>query len=149
MRPRVAMHVARPDENDVERPVRSFEPHEVARLPLDEYELSTIQQGMEQVISGAQGTARDAFAGFPVGNIPVAGKTGTSELGDVGAAADLQDAWFVSYAPADDPRYVVVVYLEKSGNGGESAAPIAREIYEGLFGLDQTLDVQLGQDESG
>jgi len=148
MRPRVAMQVARPDENDVEHPVRSFEPHEVARLPLDEYELSVIQQGMVQVVSGAQGTARGAFAGFPVGEIPVAGKTGTSELGDVGTAANLQDAWFVSYAPANDPKYVVVVYLEKSGHGGESAAPIAREIYEGLFGLDDNLDVQLGQDAS-
>ena len=149
MRPRVAMQVARPDKNDVEQPLRTFDPHEVARLPLDEYELSMIQQGMEQVISGAQGTARSAFSGFPVGNIPVAGKTGTSELGDVGPLANLQDAWFVSYAPANDPKYVIVVYLEKSGNGGESAAPIARQIYEGLFGLDDSLDVQLGQDESG
>jgi len=149
MRPRVAMQVARPDERDVEHAVQSFEPHEVAQLPLDEYELSVIQQGMELVVSGAQGTAREAFAGFPVANIPVAGKTGTSELGDVGPTAELQDAWFVSYAPANDPKYVIVVYLEKSGNGGESAAPIAREIYEGLFGLDRTMDVQLGQDESG
>jgi len=150
MRPRVAMQVARPDENDVEHPVRTFEPHEVARLPLDEYELSVIQQGMVQVVSGAQGTAREAFAGFPVANIPVAGKTGTSELGDVGPTANLQDAWFVSYAPANDPKYVVVVYLEKSGHGGESAAPIAREIYEGLFGLDSSAgDVNLGQDASG
>ncbi|MBW3594441.1 MAG: penicillin-binding protein 2 [Actinobacteria bacterium] len=149
MQPRVAMQVGRPDEDDVEHPVRTFEPHEVARLPLDETELSVIRQGMVDVVAGSQGTARTAFSGFPVSTFPIAGKTGTSELGDVGPTANLQDAWFVSYAPADDPQYVVVVYLEKSGHGGESAAPIAREIYEGLFGIDSSLDVRLGQDASG
>lgn len=146
-RPQVAMQMARPDENDVEETVRAFEPAASAELPLDDLELSVIQQGMVDVVSGPSGTARAAFAGFPLTNIPVAGKTGTAELttGDT----NLLDAWFVSYAPADDPKYAVVIYLEKSGNGGESAAPIAREIYEGLFGLDESLDIQLGEDDSG
>lgn len=146
-RPQVAMQMARPDENDVEQPTRTFTPEATAELPLDEFELSVIQQGMVDVISGPSGTARAAFAGFPVTNIPVAGKTGTAEL--TTESTQLQDAWFVSYAPADDPKYVVVVYLEKSGNGGESAAPIAREIFEGLFGLDNSLDITLGEDDSG
>lgn len=144
-RPRVAWQLARPDENDVEHTIKEFEPHEVAHLPLDALELSVIQQGMRDVVEGNAGTAQAAFSGFPLTNIPVAGKTGTSELGET----DLQDAWFVSYAPADDPQYVVVIYLEKSGHGGESAAPIAREIYEGIFGVDQGISVQLGVDESG
>ena len=144
-RPRVAWQIARPDENDVEQTVKEFEPHEVAHLPLDPLEISVIQEGMRDVVEGTGGTARTAFSGFPLTNLPVAGKTGTSELGET----DLQDAWFVSYAPADEPQYVIVVYLEKSGHGGESAAPIAREIYEGIFGIDQGISVQLGVDESG
>ena len=44
-------------------------------------------------------------------------------------------AWFASYAPADHPQYVVVVMLEQAGHGGETAAPIARRILEGLFNL--------------
>ena len=145
--PQVAMQLARPDDDDVEQPIRDFEPKQRAQLPLDPLELSVIQQGMIDVTAGSSGTARDAFAGFPLANIPVAGKTGTAEL--TSESTNLQDAWFVSYAPANDPKYVVVVYLEKSGHGGESAAPIAREIYEGLFGLDQSLDINLGQDASG
>ena len=145
--PQVAMQMARPDENNVEQPVRMFEPKATAQLPLDPTELSVIQQGMVDVTAGPAGTARDAFAGFPLTNIPIAGKTGTAEL--TSESTQLQDAWFVSYAPADDPKYVVVIYLEKSGHGGESAAPVAREIYEGLFGLDNSLDVNLGQDASG
>jgi penicillin-binding protein 2 len=146
-RPQVAMQMARPDENDVEQPIRTFEPEATGELPLDEFELSVIQQGMVDVIAESSGTARDAFAGFPLTNVPVAGKTGTAEL--TSESTQLQDAWFVSYAPADDPKYVVVVYLEKSGHGGESAAPVAREIFEGLFGLDNSLDINLGQDASG
>jgi cell division protein FtsI/penicillin-binding protein 2 len=44
---------------------------------------------------------------------------------------------------------VVVVYMEKSGHGGESAAPVAREIWEGIFNLDKETSVRLGQDNSG
>jgi penicillin-binding protein 2 len=146
MQPRVAQAIARPDENDVEEPVKTFEPREVARLPLDALELSVIQAGMRDVVEGSAGTARAAFSGFPLTAIPIAGKTGTSELDET---TELQDAWFVSYAPADDPQYVVVVYLEKSGHGGESAAPVAREIYEGIFGIDEGISVQLGVDNSG
>ena len=142
--PRVASEVARPDDGDVHHTVKEFEPKEVARLPLDPLELSMIQQGMRQVVEGGGGTARTAFSGFPLTSVPIAGKTGTSELGETG----LQDAWFVSYAPADDPQYVIAVYLEKSGHGGESAAPIAREIYEGIFGISEGISLQLGHDES-
>lgn len=145
--PQIAMQMARPDENDVEQPVRTFEPRSAGELPLDDLEMSVIQEGMIDVVSGPAGTAREAFAGFPTQNIPIAGKTGTAEL--TSETSNLQDAWFVSYAPADDPRYVVVVYLQKSGHGGESAAPVAREIYEGLFGLDRSLDIRLGRDASG
>jgi penicillin-binding protein 2 len=145
MQPRLAQAIARPDENDVEEPVKTFEPREVARLPLDALELSTIQAGMRDVVEGGAGTARSAFSGFPLTAIPIAGKTGTSELNDVN---ELQDAWFVSYAPADDPQYVIVVHLEKSGHGGESAAPVARQIYEGIFGIDEGIGIQLGVDNS-
>ncbi len=45
-------------------------------------------------------------------------------------------AWYASYAPADDPKYVVVVMIEKGGHGGTAAAPAARMIYDALFDVD-------------
>ncbi len=125
--------------------VREIEPKEVARLPLDETELDVIRQGLVDVITGGEGTARGAFAGFPLDTYPLAGKTGTAELGDSG----LQDAWFVSYGPVDTPEYVIAVYVEEAGHGGETAAPIARQIWEGIFGIDRDTNVRLGQDLSG
>jgi penicillin-binding protein 2 len=112
-------------------------------LPAEAY--GVIEEGMQLVLRTGEGTAREAFSGFPLEDFPIAGKTGTSELGETG----LQDAWFVSYGPVGDPQYVVVVYLEKSGHGGESAAPVAREVWEGIFDLDKETAVHLGEDDSG
>jgi len=118
----------------------------VERLPLDEFEISILRQGLDDVVMGAEGTAGGAFAGFPLDQFPVGGKTGTAQIDET----PYNRAWFVSYAPADDPQYVVAVYLNYAGHGGESAAPVAREIFEGIFNLDQsTGDVVLGQDASG
>jgi penicillin-binding protein 2 len=73
------------------------------------------------------GTARGAFAGFPLTQWPVAGKTGTAE------AFDKQDtSWFVSYAPTTRPRYAVAVVVSQGGTGAEAAAPAARAIHDVL-----------------
>ena len=60
----------------------------------------------------------------------VAGKTGTSENGDKN---DTVNAWFVSFAPADDPQYVVVVNQCKTQKGGYKMTETAAEIYQYLF----------------
>ncbi len=77
-----------------------------------------------------RGTAANTFAGFPLGQIPVAGKTGTAEI-----AGKQPTAWFACYAPAHAPQYVVVVMIEQGGHGGMVAAPVARRILEYLYKL--------------
>jgi len=86
-----------------------------------------LNQMMQLVVQG--GTA--ATVGFPSG-LKVAGKTGTAELG----LGNIYDSWFVAFAPADNPRYVVAVVVAKQPNGfGASvAAPIAKTILEKLLG---------------
>jgi penicillin-binding protein 2 len=145
MQPRLAWSAGQPDGVGGEETIKAFEPRVVNTLGLDETQLGAIRQGLEEVVSGGAGTAATAFAGFPVGQYPVAGKTGTAEIGETG----LNDAWFISYAPADDPQYVIAVYIERSGHGGENAAPVARQIYEGLFGIDDVTQVHVGRDNSG
>ena len=85
-----------------------------------------LNQMMQLVVQG--GTA--ATVGFPPG-LKVAGKTGTAELG----LGSVYDAWFVAFAPADNPRYVVAVVVAKQPNGfGASiSAPIAKAILEKLL----------------
>lgn len=145
LEPHVAGSVRDFDET-ASRTVHRFEPQVVEQLPLDATEMAVLKQGLEDVVMGDEGTAAGAFAGFPLDRFPVGGKTGTAQIGSV--ESGLNYAWFLSYAPADDPQYVVAVYLEKAGHGGESAAPVARQIYEGIFKLDRSTEVDLGRDES-
>jgi peptidoglycan glycosyltransferase len=86
-----------------------------------------LNQMMQLVVQG--GTA--ATVGFPA-SLHVAGKTGTAELG----LGTIYDAWFVCFAPAYNPRFVVAVVVEKQPNGfGASvSAPIAKAILEKLMG---------------
>lgn len=76
------------------------------------------------------GTASGAFLGFPLSQYPVAAKTGTAEV-----AGKQSTSWFASFAPADDPQYVVVVNVDQGGLGAATSGPVARAVYEKLFGI--------------
>jgi len=86
--------------------------------------------------------------------VEVAGKTGTAELGSnpcggapeagggegkgAGCAAAERantDAWFAAFAPVRNPRVAVGVLVVRAGYGGETAAPIARQVIEAALGL--------------
>ena len=143
LEPRLASEIAFSAENEKDKVVvKEFEPTPRAELGLAPDAVGAIQQGLFEVTSHGEGTATDAFSGLPFN---VAGKTGTAQLPEEGQ----NDSWFISYGPVEDPKYVVAVYAEKAGHGGETAAPIAREIYEGLLGKDRTIDIQIGEDSSG
>jgi penicillin-binding protein 2 len=137
-RPHVGRAVLDPASGRV---VRRVEPRvaEVADVPGGA--LAAVGQALASVPTG--GTAASAFAGFPLDRFPVAGKTGTADL-----PPRAPFAWFASYAPVGDPKYVVVVMVEQGGHGGESAAPVARAIYQKLFDLPVT-PVAPGADRSG
>lgn len=72
-----------------------------------------------------------AFGGFPLDRVRVAGKTGTAEV-----FGKQDTSWFASWAPAESPRFVVVGMVEQAGLGSRAAAPMVRQIYEGIFGLN-------------
>ena len=108
--------------------VRTIEPEPLSTIDLTEAELRSIQRGLERTVMEPGGTAYGAFLGFPFDEVTVAGKTGTAER-----KPRVPYAWFAAYAPAEDPRYVVVVSVEEGGGGSQTAAPIARRILETLF----------------
>ncbi|MDA8234955.1 MAG: penicillin-binding protein 2 [Clostridia bacterium] len=60
---------------------------------------------------------------------PVAGKTGSAQ---VTGRESTVNAWFTGYAPVDDPRYTITVLVEEGQSGGQTAAPVFREILEGI-----------------
>ena len=82
---------------------------------------------MKSVTSDEGGTAHSVFSNF---DIVVGGKTGSAETtnGDV-------NAWFVGFAPFDDPEIAVVVIVENGGHGSYTAE-VVREIIEEYFGMN-------------
>jgi penicillin-binding protein A len=86
---------------------------------------SALTQMMVSVVQGGTGTAAQ------IPGIEVAGKTGTAETG----INNVYTAWFVSFAPANNPQVAVAVVLEKqlNGFGGAVSAPIAKQILQKLL----------------
>ena len=111
--------------------VRSLEPTSTKKVDIAPTTLDVIKQGLYDAANSPAGTSAPVFAGYKV---PVAGKTGTAEVFDNGRIVNY--AWYASYAPANDPKYVVVVMIEKGGHGATAAAPAARIIYDSLFHID-------------
>jgi peptidoglycan glycosyltransferase len=94
--------------------------------PIKPQTAAELNQMMQLVVQGGTGMSAQ------IPGVQVAGKTGTAELG----IGNVYDAWFVSFAPADNPRFVVAVVVEKQPNGfgGSISAPIAKDILEKLLG---------------
>lgn len=74
----------------------------------------------------SQGVGREAM----VPGYGSAGKTGSAQVAN---GVSTVNAWFCGYAPLEHPRYVVTVLVEEGVSGGESAAPVFREIMEGIL----------------
>ncbi len=100
-------------------------------LKPETYEL--LHESLAGVVTrGTAGRARSAL-------VKIAGKTGTAQTAalrdDRKKGKDIpkklrDHAWFVSYAPAEEPRIAVVVLIENMGHGGSWAAPLAKQVIE-------------------
>ncbi len=106
--------------------------------------LLAVKQGLEAVMHGPTGTARAAARDV---NYRMAGKTGTAQRvsrtrdgaeGTTGPRREGQrnQALFVGYAPAEAPRIVVALVIEQGDSGSLAAAPVARQIFDAWFELE-------------
>lgn len=76
-----------------------------------------------------------------VPGLEICGKTGTAQIME-GRKTVAETTWFVSFAPAANPRYAVVVMIETAvneGSGGKTCAPIAAKIYKALLERERAL----------
>lgn len=112
-------------------------------LTISEEDLNAIKDGMKGVTSDEGGTAHSAFANF---NIEVGGKTGSASTRNGNA-----NAWFVGFAPFDNPEIAIAVYV-KNGQHGNYTAPVAREIFAQYLGMNSasiTEDMQAQSETQG
>ena len=135
-RPTLVDRVVGP-EGDV---VHETRPEVTGHAEASPWVIALIQDAMRSVVEEKGGTAhRQQIDGFPF-----AGKTGTAQVvrqakGGFAYHTNklLQDhAWFVAYAPADDPRVALCVLVEHGVHGSTAAAPIARKMIEHYFAAD-------------
>ena len=106
------------------KPVLKAKPEVAFATKTSASNLATMKSSLVRVTQ--TGTAQGVFRTFP---ITVAGKTGTAQ---VYGKDDM--AWFVGFAPAQNPKYCVVVVIEQGGHGGSVAGPAARQILASLLG---------------
>lgn len=110
------------------------EEQEYGDLNISPDTLNAVFEGMKSVTGERGGTAYSTFSSFP---IEVAGKTGTAT-----ASSGSANAWFVGFAPYDDPEIAVVCVIEHGGHGGYTA-PAVKEVMEEYFGYNNEVDEKI------
>jgi penicillin-binding protein A len=112
------------------RTVQTYKPSVMSQV-MSPSTAAQVTQMMKNVVEEGTGTPAQ------LGNISVAGKTGTAQVGIVGS--NLTQPWFIGFAPVEDPKVAVAVTVERSqgGFGGTVAAPIAKQVIQTLLSEGQ------------
>lgn len=123
---------------------RAFTPKVIRQLPIDPEDMEAVEQGLWSVVNGDRGTA----PGSQVEGVAVAGKTGTAEFCDVVPKEDNPEeldcrrddkdnlpthAWYVAYAPFENPEIAVLAFVYDGGEGSATTVPIVRTILDAYF----------------
>jgi penicillin-binding protein 2 len=118
--------------------VQEYGPEKIRTIPLKPETLSRVRNALWDVVRAGGGTGGAARTTV----VDIAGKTGTAQVAEMrGAylkseqlAYFIRDhAWFVAYAPAQNPKIAVVTLVEHGGHGGSAAAPLAKKVIEKYF----------------
>lgn len=109
--------------------VDTFAPVVTRRVDVSKKALRFLRDSLPGVTT--DGSGETPFVGFPLDRIPIASKTGSAQVtGDKASTS-----WFAAYAPANDPKYAVVMMVTEGGTGSKTSGPSVRKIYEALFGV--------------
>jgi len=118
-------------------------------------QLQKVQQAMRGVVLSPHGTAHRVLSKAPWA---VAGKTGTAQVVKIlrnekkGLSKDellrrhRDHAWFMGYAPYDNPKIAIAVFVEHGGHGGSSAGPVAAAIIETMAAKQARTGIHLGSE---
>ncbi|MCB9506036.1 MAG: penicillin-binding protein 2 [Myxococcales bacterium] len=100
--------------------------------------IAQIVEGLDAVVNDPEGTAYEQRLPY----MHVVGKTGTAQVRSLETVRllngqvihwDRDHAWFVAFAPRDNPQIVVAVFLEHGGQGSSAAAPVAMRVIDSYF----------------
>ncbi|MBI3459008.1 penicillin-binding protein 2 [Candidatus Azambacteria bacterium] len=98
--------------------IKNFESVLVNTIPIDQSNFESIKEGMKDVAQYGTGRVLNSLT-FAVG-----AKTGTADLGGINRS------WTISFAPYDNPRFVLGILIDGGLGGGTTAAPVVRDFFE-------------------
>jgi penicillin-binding protein 2 len=109
--------------------VKEVEPKVKSKVGVPKSTIRFLQDSLPGVTT--DGSGETPFEGFPLGQIPVASKTGSAQV----TGTKVSTSWFAAYAPADKPRYAIVMMVTQGGTGSKTSGPSVRAIFESIFGV--------------
>jgi penicillin-binding protein 2 len=123
--------------------IKEYPPVELGRANVSEKTLQIVQEALKGAVNDPHGTGWASA----LKDVKVAGKTGTAQVvklpqnfkkGDMNRMPQKfrDHAWFVAYAPFEDPKIAVAVLVEHGGFGASAAAPIAKKVIEKYLNLE-------------
>jgi penicillin-binding protein 2 len=121
---------------------KEFHPEIVGQVGVVPEHLEQVKKALRDVVNGARGTGKKSR----LKNIIVSGKTGTAQVVRMKSKNKLEEgevipfkyrdhAWFVAFAPYENPEVAVAIIVEHGGHGGAIAGPIAEKIFKKYFEL--------------
>jgi penicillin-binding protein 2 len=130
-------------ENIYGSQLKEYPPVELGKANISEKTLQIVQEALRGAVNDPHGTGWTCA----LKDVQVAGKTGTAQVvrmpvnfkkGDMNRMPlKFRDhAWFVAYAPFEDPKISIAVLVEHGGFGASAAAPIAKKVIEKYFNLE-------------
>ena len=120
--------------------IREYGPEKIRSLELKENTLKHVRSALAAVVNSGSGTGGRAKSTI----VEIAGKTGTAQVVEMRGAYVKSEqlsyfirdhAWFVAYAPAENPVIAVAILVEHGGHGGSAAGPLAKKVIEKYFSL--------------
>ena len=135
--------------------LKEYPPVELGRANVSEKTLQIVQEALRGAVNDPHGTGWICA----LKGVKVAGKTGTAQVirlpenfkkGDMNRMPlKFRDhAWFVAYAPFEDPKISIAVLVEHGGFGASAAAPIAKKVIEKYLNLEPSPPSKMAEKES-
>jgi penicillin-binding protein 2 len=142
-------------ENIYGKKLKEYPPVELRRADVSEKTLQIVQEALRGAVNDPHGTGWTCA----LKDVVVAGKTGTAQVvrlpdnfkkGDMNRMPQKfrDHAWFVAYAPFEDPKISVAALVEHGGFGASAAAPIAKKVIEKYLNLEPSPPLKTVEKES-
>ncbi len=109
---------------------------DLTREGLKPEHVELVKRGMWRVVNEPGGTAGRAKSELTV----VSGKTGTAQTAN---PQQPTNAWFISFAPYDEPELAVCVFVENGNSGGGAASPIAKNIIDNAMAMGKGAEIEV------